>query len=106
MTEARQAHCNSTYASNAAIYLESVLHNLQAASYATCEYADQFASAIFTYPVAQAWADRVVNEPSGSVDVDTAQWRRLGLRRWKLQVHKDHDVWMVETIIVGSAVGP
>ncbi|EQC28294.1 hypothetical protein SDRG_13974 [Saprolegnia diclina VS20] len=110
-TETRQARCAASYTTNGAVYLETVLRNVQSWSSFLELYGGD--GNIFTIgvqlaiqesPTGKAWLDATATV-STSIDDEASLWRAKGLTFFALQLQNSVISGITETVDVVNALG-
>ncbi|OQR83772.1 hypothetical protein ACHHYP_14299 [Achlya hypogyna] len=108
-TVKRQARCDATMTSNAAVYLEVVLRNVDLHGWIainldafTVRIGEPIAS---TSPNGRTWLDALLQHDVVAVDTEVALWQRHGIQLFRLQVANWHLPGAIESISVQNALG-
>ncbi|EQC34349.1 hypothetical protein SDRG_08121 [Saprolegnia diclina VS20] len=106
-TAARQMRCESHYASNAAVYLEAILRNVDVA---TWNDVARFQGMIGD-PIASssadglAWVASLDDVPRRSIDDEVGVWQQHGCTSFTLQWANRLQIGLHDTVLLRSALG-
>ncbi|OQR84570.1 hypothetical protein ACHHYP_13232 [Achlya hypogyna] len=105
-TADRQARCNARYNSNAAVYLEAVLRNIDFKAWMLLmPFEVTIGAAISTSADGAAWLKILANHILPPVEVEIALWTDHGLSSFHLQYANRIQIGIHETITITTALG-
>ncbi|KDO17774.1 hypothetical protein SPRG_16474, partial [Saprolegnia parasitica CBS 223.65] len=110
-TNARQARCVAKYASNGAVYYESVLRNVNVTAFLAAyggvgnEFTVAIQTALLATPAGRAWLDKMTTLRHGSVEDEIAQWRTHGLDEYRHLWHNQYRTGVFESLAIENALG-
>ncbi|KAF0690715.1 Aste57867_17910 [Aphanomyces stellatus] len=108
-TALRQAACNSNRTTNAAVYLESLLRNVQTSDLLASTYYPEIQGGIFAAvqltPMGAAWVNAIETHIWPSVADEESYWRAFGITTFKNQLQNYYLEGMDDGISIVNALG-